>query len=122
MSLWDDQEARRSFGSTAGKLSAAAHGFHNWTQEQIARVLYLRDDEAMEFEDIAIEVGIPATACRSKYCAIKDRHRAARLGDKCPSKTLLDREARERARDSQTLTASIFGDPPPGYSALDRRR
>lgn len=30
-----------------------------------------------------------------------------------------DRNARLNA--SRTITASVFGDPPPGYSALDRR-
>lgn len=122
MSLQDDQAERRRFGVEAGKLSAAAQGFHNWTQEQIALVLYLRDDEAMEFEDISAEVGIPATACRSKYDAIKQRQRAFRGNVKCPPKNFIDRESRERARDTQTLTAAVFGDPPPGYSALDRRR
>lgn len=31
-------------------------------------------------------------------------------------------ERRSAARGRQDLTASVFGDPPPGYSALDRRR
>lgn len=122
MSLQDDQATRRRFGVEAGKRSAIAQGFHVWTDEEVARLLYLRDDEAMEFEDIGAELGIAGTACRGKYCAVKDRQRAARLGDKCPPKNFIDREARERARDSQSLTAAIFGDPPPGYSALDRRR
>lgn len=31
-------------------------------------------------------------------------------------------ERRNAARDRQDLTASVFGDPLPGYSALDRKR
>lgn len=31
-------------------------------------------------------------------------------------------ERRNAARHRQDLTASVFGDPPPGYSALDKRR
>jgi len=33
-----------------------------------------------------------------------------------------EREALLRARARQPPTAALFGDPPPGYSALDRRR
>lgn len=38
-----------------------------------------------------------------------------------PNAVLLDRDKRERAADSMSLTAQLFGDPPPGFSALDRR-
>jgi hypothetical protein len=35
---------------------------------------------------------------------------------------LADRDARAAASRGRTLTQSIFGDPPPGFSALDRKR
>lgn len=38
-----------------------------------------------------------------------------------PAKVLLDREARAEARLHQSETGRTFGDPPPGFSALDRR-
>lgn len=38
------------------------------------------------------------------------------------AKATADLERRTAARARQDLTASVFGDPPPGYSALDRRR
>jgi hypothetical protein len=31
---------------------------------------------------------------------------------------LVERAARDAARDQRTLTQDFFGDPPPGYSAL----
>ena len=37
-------------------------------------------------------------------------------------RTLAERAARDEARDKRNLTAVFFGDPPPGYSALDQRR
>lgn len=37
-----------------------------------------------------------------------------------PSSVLIDRERRSLA--PRTITALLFGDPPPGYSALDRRQ
>ena len=35
---------------------------------------------------------------------------------------LAEREARQAAADRRTFTQVFFGDPPPGYSALDRKR
>jgi hypothetical protein len=35
---------------------------------------------------------------------------------------IAEREARKEAAHRASLTAQIFGDPPPGYSALDRKR
>jgi hypothetical protein len=35
---------------------------------------------------------------------------------------LADRDRRYELRAQQSLTAAFFGDPPPGRSALDRRR
>jgi hypothetical protein len=32
---------------------------------------------------------------------------------------LVERDAREAARNQRTLTEDFFGDPPPGYSALN---
>lgn len=39
-----------------------------------------------------------------------------------PAEVLADRDAREAARDRRDQTAAFCGDPPPGFSALDRRR
>ena len=38
-----------------------------------------------------------------------------------PETVLREREERQAAADLRTLTATFCGDPPPGYSALDRR-
>lgn len=38
------------------------------------------------------------------------------------SQAMIDREARKRAEARRSLTARFFGDPAPGYSALDERR
>ena len=39
-----------------------------------------------------------------------------------PPKLLIERERRHRAALAQSLTQHVFGDPPPGYSALDKKR
>jgi hypothetical protein len=38
------------------------------------------------------------------------------------SQAMIDRDIRKRAEAHRSITASFFGDPPPGYSALDERR
>jgi hypothetical protein len=38
-----------------------------------------------------------------------------------PPSILADRDARRAALERRDLSATICGDPPPGYSALDRR-
>lgn len=46
-------------------------------------------------------------------------------GDKCfirPSeRTLAEREMRTQAQEARSIVGALMGDPPPGYSALDRR-
>jgi hypothetical protein len=39
-----------------------------------------------------------------------------------PPHLLAERDARKLASDLRDLTAELMGDPPPGYSALERRR
>jgi hypothetical protein len=39
---------------------------------------------------------------------------------RAPPELLVDREHRARAATRRTLTQVVLGDPPPGYSALDR--
>jgi hypothetical protein len=41
---------------------------------------------------------------------------------RAPDSVLAERERRREATDRRDLTAATFGDPPVGYSALDRRR
>lgn len=45
----------------------------------------------------------------------------ARVLNEAPGAAELERLARARAAAQMSLTASVFGDPPPGYSALDKR-
>jgi hypothetical protein len=50
-----------------------------------------------------------------------ERQRAA-LALRPESDALAARDRRAAAMDRRTITATFFGDPPPGYSALDRKR
>lgn len=96
-----------------------------WSEADVRRLMVMRDDEAMEWEDIAAELGRPVRACSERYQT--ERYRAGRYlkarSEKAPSnKAVIDAERREAALAARSLTGSILGDPPPGYSALDRQR
>lgn len=51
----------------------------------------------------------------------KNTNGAGQVVDRVPAQALADRETRIAAADRRTLTQRFFNDPPPGYSALDRR-
>lgn len=99
-------------------------GYTYWTDAEVKLLFELRDDEAWEWFQIAEHLGRKIDNCKQKYFDTRHRKRAARgeSFEKCPNAAMIDRERRERARAGASITAQIFGDPPPGYSALDRRR
>jgi len=47
--------------------------------------------------------------------------RAKEPRERASSAALLDRVLRQTMRETQSLTGRLMGDPPPGWSALDRR-
>lgn len=51
----------------------------------------------------------------------QQRHVRKRDPDVIPEGVIADRDARLYARDRTSVTAFLCGDPPPGFSALDRR-
>ena len=48
-------------------------------------------------------------------------HDVTRRPPPAPNSEEIERRNRFAALDRRDLTASVFGDPPPGYSALDKR-
>ena len=59
-------------------------------------------------------------ANRENY-AVGHRVKAATYFDKAPAEILEERERREAIK-YESYTAEFFGDPKPGYSALDKKR
>lgn len=107
-----------------------------WTDETEAKVLELWDDEAMDWPDIARAIGgtVTADACRTRYALLRSQARM-RDGQPLPSRKVSNslaidaakRDAARSDRDADALarghcTPAFFGDPPPGYSALDQKR
>lgn len=62
--------------------------------------------------------GIP----RGPRSNVQERRDYACATTKAPESVLADRSRRLEAQSKQNYTSSFFGDPPPGYSALDKRR
>lgn len=98
-----------------------------WTEQQIETLREMRAD-GCDWKEIAPEVGHGAGACEAKFISLrdgrgdrrihKDTTRNARVSDG----QLADRDARREASCRRTVTGEFFNDPPPGYSALDRKR
>lgn len=74
------------------------------------------------FVTIARVLGRTVDSVANRYVAMGPAFSAGPRGGAVSAQAFEDRERRREARDRQDLTASVLGDPPPGYSALDRRR
>jgi hypothetical protein len=91
-----------------------------WTPEMltIARAM-----TAKGYRNVAIDayfgLRVGSWSARLTY----ERHHQHHVGSpRVPPEVLAERAARIAARNRRDQTAEFFGDPPPGYSALDRRR
>lgn len=94
----DDRElmALRRQGKTWAKVGEAMGRSRNSVQARAERLMWGSDE-------VYTRLRIPASWTEP------------------PSTVLAEREQRVGARERMSLTASLCGDPPPGYSALDQR-
>lgn len=103
-----------------------ARGAHCWSQSEIDRLMDLRGRRKMDWYLIGNELDLLPSQCRTKYeneCALRRRQSDNRLPViESSDKAMIDRERRNMARLGMSLTAAVMGDPPPGWSALDKRR
>jgi transposase len=96
---------------------------HTWTDAEIAIVREM-DASGDSVADIAERLGLSIDQARyALYRARREgRDDDAPVSSRAPPHAVLvDRERRIAARNRQTLTGELFGDPPPGFSMLDRR-
>lgn len=114
------------------------NGRKRWREQEIQTLVYMRETQKKDWPEIAKALDRTAGACSVFYSNHKTgqrwrrdidrKNRAARLQlepltlAKAPPDLLEEREARNAAAHNRTLTASVFGDPPPGFSALDKKR
>ncbi len=90
-----------------------------WTEEQIQTARRLLDSGAGDDECVAA-VGRTRLACYMKIDRL--RYNSTVKCEKrveAPDKVFI--EAHRRIKAPRSITAWLCGDPPPGYSALDRR-
>ncbi len=102
---------------------ATRKDFHTWTAADDARALALDADD-LGYEDIAIEMGITPGSVRARLEKLRYAGRTKaepkRYGFLSPA-LIAERDARKAAYDRRDQTATFFGDPPIGFSALDQR-
>lgn len=111
------------------QASSLANGKRNgdrveWTDAEIETLKRLAFDHGMTHQQIVASgklAGRTPTAIYGKIHGLRTLAHARSLHD-AVGIALLERDKRARASQHQSLTGAIFGDPPPGYSALDRRR
>lgn len=119
-----------SFGA-----QSALKRYKAWTGKAIDKLLALRDVDRMGWPEIADDLGYTVEQCVRRYQIVKGfRSRGLRRKNqgiqKADERAVADRDVRNnairaRAEESERsgyLTSIINGDPPKGYSALDRRK
>jgi hypothetical protein len=96
-----------------------------WSTSEIEKLMHLRTQLGWDFSAIAIELGRTESGVKSKYkYVLNDRLIKAPalpgVRDPVPQQVLAE-QARRLTAPARDLTGAVFGDPPSGWSALDRR-
>lgn len=117
---------RREYVRTAAKRN----GFKikvfrcgTWSADDDAKLMRLRVQERKRWAQIAEELDRPRSSCSGRYQDLIDPPVSTNLvADRTvvPAERFAERDARIN-RAPRDLTASFFGDPLPGYSALEQR-
>lgn len=105
-----------------------------WISNEWDRAQRMAEDGA-SLEQIGAEIGRPFDQVRYKFERERQRSNTTLRPHSEGANSLMqakreatiraaldDRDRRTEARDRQNLTAAFFGDPPPGYSALDKQK
>lgn len=102
-----------------------------WSDQDIADLLHMREVQRLPWHVIDQKLRRSKGGAQLKYGAVRAARteREARSGRthsgggraEPSGEQLQARSERAAAADLRTQTAVFFGDPPPGYSALDRR-
>jgi predicted ArsR family transcriptional regulator len=118
-------------GGTHGQVSGMRSAtYHKWTEDE---ELYLvrRYEDGIPLHAVAFEMGLTRAQIRRRFQTIQDRGkipvkirprsrpRPRGMNERLDDATLDERDRRINA--IRSLTSTLMGDPPPGYSALDRR-
>jgi hypothetical protein len=92
-----------------------------WTAELWARAQAMRA-AGDAYRVIGEAIGMPQHQVVWRFYAERAREKKASQESTSNSEVLEERARRSAAMDRRSMTATFFGDPPPGYSALDQKR
>lgn len=93
-----------------------------WAPDEIARALAMRFEEHLSDEEIGRRLKRSAAAVYAKIDAEIYRKECQFITQgRASPEAISQRDARAEAMRRRSLTAAAFGDPPPGYSQLDKR-
>ncbi|WP_439392360.1 hypothetical protein ACRQ5Q_22455 [Bradyrhizobium sp. PMVTL-01] len=105
-----------------------ARDYRKWTHDEDTQLLFLREHVKMSFADIDVILKRKPDAARGRYRVLRPQaYRIKVAPTERHTRNIVEREAL-RARQAASLapplsmTAAFFGDPPPGRSALDKKR
>lgn len=98
-----------------------------WTADEVARLLQMRDVEKRKWTEIDQALGRGHASSAAKYELLRAEPAPSGIHDTgsrlvMPTRLEIERAARRDAELRRNLTQETFGDPPPGFSALDRRK
>lgn len=97
-----------------------------WSAQEIENCMALYDDD-LAIEDIAVALGRGIEATRERvYIELRKRHAGEKgcawLSGKITPEQEAERLKRRDGYDARDITSTFFGDPPRGFSALDKQR
>lgn len=107
--------------SSSGRKGVPDRQF--WTADDIESAMAMFDDD-LGFEDIARALGrsVEATKVRIYLEQYKARIAAGNRRTSVDPSLEAERVRRRDGYDARDLTSTFFGDPPRGFSALDKQR
>jgi hypothetical protein len=105
----------------------------HWTPQEDRELIAMRTKSPpAQWELIAARFNRTLAACKCHWGYLRNgRHESSSQIHKEPVRietfratpsAIAEREAREEAKQKRSFTQVFFGDPAPGYSALDRRK
>jgi IS30 family transposase len=120
----------RSVSSVKAKISrlclpARTRTQKAWAPEEMEQLFFFRDKMRLNWNEIGRRLNRPHSTCYMRYYDFHRKPPEHKVSKEAPSEPVnMERHREWRHRQSLSpvsLTAAIFGDPLPGYSALDRR-
>ncbi len=96
-----------------------------WPDAEVGRLMHLRLVLGWGWAEIAVELGRTESGVKSKF-KYESHERSVRapsvpfVREPVPESVLVE-QARRLTASARDLAGAVFGDPPRGFSALDRR-